>query len=236
MPPVFGPCVAVADALEVLRRRRARARSPVAEREERDSSPSSSSSITSEPPSAAAAGRAASSSSCVRQTNTPLPAASPSALTTHGGGRPTASARSARRRRPSPPSRRSSSPRSRRPGARPEHGDAGVAQLVGDTGDERRLRPDHDEVDLERAREPEQPLQVDRPYRMARADLRDSGVSGRGVKLLELRALGELPRERVLPAARSDEQGFHPLQCFKGVGEARMRMLRIVARRSTQQR
>jgi len=54
---------------------------------------------------------------------------------------------------------------------------------------------------------------------MTGADPRDSGVSGRGVQLLELWALSKLPGERMLPATRSHEQGFHRSQCFKGAGE-----------------
>ena len=54
---------------------------------------------------------------------------------------------------------------------------------------------------------------------MTRAYPRDSGVSGRGMKLLELRALSKLPRERMLPATRSHKQGFHRSQCFKAAGE-----------------
>ena len=59
--------------------------------------------------------------------------------------------RSARRPRPSPPWRTLFEPSiARRRGARPEHGDAGVPQLVGHAGHERRLGPDHDEVGAER--------------------------------------------------------------------------------------
>ena len=58
--------------------------------------------------------------------------------------------------------------------ARAEHGDAGVAQLVADAGDERRLGPDHDEIDVERAGEREQPVAVVGANGVAGAERRDA--------------------------------------------------------------
>ena len=53
-----------------------------------------------------------------------------------------------------------------------------LAELVGDAGDERRLGPDHDEVDLERQREREQPVAVVGAHRMAAAERAMPGLPG----------------------------------------------------------
>src|SRR6185295_20133245 len=89
------------------------------------------------------------------------------------------------------------------------HRDAAVPELVGHARDERRLGPDHDEVDSERDREAEQPLAVDGPYRMACAEPRDAGIARCGVQLAERGAPGDPPGERVLARARADEEHLH---------------------------
>jgi len=61
----------------------------------------------------------------------------------------------------------------RRRGARPEDRDARVAEQVGDTGHERRLRPDDDQVGVERVRQREQALAVLGANRMTLAERRD---------------------------------------------------------------
>jgi len=82
--------------------------------------------------------------------------------------------------------------------------------------DERGLRADDDEVDVVRRAEAQEPFDVDRPHRMAGADSRDPGVAGRRVQLFELRALRELPRERVLAPTRADEENSHDRSVSKG--------------------
>ena len=98
-------------------------------------------------------------------------------------------------------------PRRRR--ARPEDRDARAAELVGHTGDERRLGPDHDEVGRERARQLEQALAVLGADGMAPSDRRDPGVARGGVDLLDHRALRELPGKRMLPPAGADDEDSH---------------------------
>ena len=98
-------------------------------------------------------------------------------------------------------------PRGSAPGA--EDGDAVSAQLVGDARDERSLRPDHGEVDVEAARETEQGLAVLGPDRVAVAEPGDPGVAGRGVQRRQARRLGELPGERVLASTRADQEHPH---------------------------
>ena len=87
--------------------------------------------------------------------------------------------------------------------------DAGVAQMVGKARDERRLRTDDDEVDLQLAGEGQQPFGVLRPHRMAVRKSGHSGVSGRAMQRLQLGATGDLPGERVLATARSDDENPH---------------------------
>jgi hypothetical protein len=87
--------------------------------------------------------------------------------------------------------------------------DAGVAQMVGEARDERRLRADYDEVDLQLASEGQQPFSVLRPHRMAVRKNGHTRVSGRAMQGLQLWAPGDLPRERVLATARSDDENPH---------------------------
>ena len=98
-------------------------------------------------------------------------------------------------------------PRGRAAGA--EDRDAVAAQQVGDAGDERRLRADHDEIDVEAARETEQALAVLGPDRVTVAEPGDPGIARGRVQRLEPRRLRELPRERVLAPARPDQEHLH---------------------------
>ena len=94
-------------------------------------------------------------------------------------------------------------------GARAEHGDPGVAQLVGNAGNERRLRADHDEVDVECAGKREQALAVLRSDRVTRAEAGDARIPGRRVELSQLVRLAQLPGERVLAPPGADQQHLH---------------------------
>ena len=202
--------VAVVGALEVLRRderhaHRARRRSRTAT----PRAPSSSSTTTSLP-APRSARIASSTSACVWQTKTPFPAASPSAFTTHGG-RAIAS-RAARRdagRGHDLLRERLRALDPRRAGARPEDEEAEAAQGVGEPEHERHLGPDHDELDLERARQAEHALRR-RP--------RESGGTPRSTRFPDSRArhgarsarrLRELPGERMLATTRPDDEGAH---------------------------
>ena len=91
----------------------------------------------------------------------------------------------------------------------PEDGYARVSQLVGDTRDERCLRPHHNEIDLERRREGEQPFGVLGADGMAATESGDAGVAGRRMELVEARRLAQLPGERMLACARTDEEDLH---------------------------
>src|SRR6266542_5433729 len=65
---------------------------------------------------------------------------------------------------------------------RPEDGEPAVAQRVGEPGHQRRLGPDHYEVDRELAAERQQAFGVFCPNRMTFPELSDSGVARRGVQ------------------------------------------------------
>ena len=76
-----------------------------------------------------------------------------------------------------------------------------MAELVRHTCDERGLRAHHDEVDVERPGQREQPFGVLAVHRMATAERGDAGISGSCMKVVEARRLAQLPGERVLASA-----------------------------------
>ena len=80
-----------------------------------------------------------------------------------------------------------------------------MAQLVGNTRHERNLGTDDDEIDVERVGEREQPFPIVGTNRVAGAERGDAGIAGGGVELAQALALGELPGERVLAAAGTDD-------------------------------
>ena len=165
MPPVFGPVSPSPTRLWSCAVPKGRAVVPSERQKKLASSPVRHSSITTSAPArpmrpAKQASTAATASSRVAATVTPLPAASPSALTTIGapcgGHRPCAAARVAEMPVGGGRDARFGAQRlgvalrafqSRRFRARTEGGDARAAEIVGEPGDQRRLRPDDDEVD-----------------------------------------------------------------------------------------
>ena len=150
MPPVFGPRVAVVEPLEVLRRRRAAA--PARRRRARTARPRALEQLLDHerrrraPPPPRSAGVELRLGPADEDA---LAGGEPVGLHARRARRATgAPPRSARRPPPSRPSRTSSTPRSARPPALgPKTAMPRVPQHVGDAGDERRLRPDDDEVD-----------------------------------------------------------------------------------------
>ena len=105
------------------------------------------------------------------------------------------------------------------PDSRPEHGDPGVAKLIGDPGDERRLGPDHDQVGGDRARNAEEPVAVVDANGMAVTEGRNPGVAGRRVQLRQRRARRDAPRKRMLAGSRADEKHLHARRVY-GESEA----------------
>ena len=90
--------------------------------------------------------------------------------------------------------------------ARPEHFDALCLQIVGDAGDQRHLRPNHDKVDAVRLAESSDRRMVCDIELDAFRDLGDPGIAGCAIELFEQGALLELPGERMLPPARAYQQ------------------------------
>ena len=84
-------------------------------------------------------------------------------------------------------------------GARPEHGDAALPQLVGEACDERRLGADDDEIDAQLERERTERRVVVGAHGMARRERGDAGIARRGMELVHAGAARERPGERVLP-------------------------------------
>ena len=245
MPPVFGPGVAVAEPLEVLRRQQRHARScrrVIANSE--TSGPSRYSSITTR--SHAAACASASSRSSV--TTTPLPAASPSSLTTYGG--PNASSAAAASLggacRPGP-SRSGTLGGGHHllgerlgalePGGlrgRAEAGDARGAYGVGDPGDQRRLRA-RPRPGRRRARSARSATAAPSSGSTACSvrDRGDAGVAGRGVHRRSTpgsRASAEAEACSRPPAPIDEDLHARPAVATSA-GRARRRLLAARARR-----
>jgi hypothetical protein len=84
-----------------------------------------------------------------------------------------------------------------------------VAQLVGEAGDERRLRPDDDEIDPQLPRERDERGVVVRANGMALGERGDARVARSGVQLVEVVASGKRPGERVLATPRPDDEHSH---------------------------
>ena len=91
----------------------------------------------------------------------------------------------------------------------PEGGDACGAQPVGETGDQRRLRADDDEIDGVFGAEAQDRGVVLDVHGHERRHLGDAGIAGRRIQRAETRRLRKLPGERMLAAAGSDQQNFH---------------------------
>ena len=114
--------------------------------------------------------------------------------------------------------------------ARPEHTDPVLPEQVGDPRDERRLRPDHREVDVGGEREREQAVAVVGTHGMAPAERSDPRVARGGVELRQARALGETPRKRVLTRSRADDEHVHAASLLRGFDNRHPRPDRYSAR------
>ena len=165
---------------------------------------------------------AASASARVVAMVTPLPAASPSALTTigsfcrgeirlgAGGVREAAIGRG--RNAELGAQILGESLRAfelRRRLLRPEALDSRRREIIYQTGDQRRFRPDDDEIDRVVRAEADDGSMVGDGERDALGDLRNSAVPGRTIELGQQRAGAQLPGERMLAAAGADEEYVH---------------------------
>ena len=87
---------------------------------------------------------------------------------------------------------------------RAERTDAGRRQSIDEATDQRRLRPDDNEVDRLRAAGVDDGLVVVDVEREARRHLGDAGVAGRGEQATQQRARGERHRHGVFATARPE--------------------------------
>ena len=98
--------------------------------------------------------------------------------------------------------------------ARAERLDAGGREIIDDAGAERRLRPDHDQIDRMRLAERDHRRVVGDVERHDLALLGDAGIAGRAIEPLGERARGDLPGERMLAPAGAEEEDVH--ECATG--------------------
>src|SRR6266849_8458958 len=94
---------------------------------------------------------------------------------------------------------------------RTEGADISRFEPVDQPGDQRRLRPDHDEVDPLAPGEGENSLDIRRRDRDAGRLLGDAGIAGRAEERVAQRRGGDRPAQRMLAPARPDHQYPHPV-------------------------
>ena len=97
---------------------------------------------------------------------------------------------------------------------RAERLEAGGFEIVHQSGDQRRLRSDHDEVDLVGLAERDHSGVVGEVERHALGLLRDAGVARRADQPVGQRAGGKLPGQRVFAAAGTEEENVHAVQAL----------------------
>jgi len=93
--------------------------------------------------------------------------------------------------------------------AGPERLDTGCGQVVDKPRDERRFRPDDDEVDTALLAERLDSRIVADVQRHKFSVLGDTRIAGCCVKLCQKRTVGKLPGECMLAAAGAEEENFH---------------------------
>src|SRR5262249_11374372 len=93
--------------------------------------------------------------------------------------------------------------------ARAEGLDAGRGEIVHDAGTERRLGPDHDQIDVLRLAERDHRRMVGDVERHHLAVAGDAGVARRAEEPRDQRARRDLPGERMLASARAEEEDVH---------------------------
>jgi hypothetical protein len=90
-----------------------------------------------------------------------------------------------------------------------EDAQAGCAERVDDAGGEWCFRPDHRKVDALALGKRDQRREVGQRNVLDSRLGRGAAIARRHVDLLHARALRKLPGERVLPAARADDEKLH---------------------------
>ena len=91
----------------------------------------------------------------------------------------------------------------------PNDGDAGRRQAVDQARDQRRLGPDHDEIDLRSRGRRDDAVEVFAADRDAFGDLGDAPIAGRALETVAERGGGNFPAQRMLAPAAADDQNPH---------------------------
>ena len=92
-----------------------------------------------------------------------------------------------------------------------EHLEAGCLQIVGDARNQRRLWPNHDEIDLEFFGKPNDRRMIGQIDRHALRDFSNAGVAGRTIQLAQQRTGTDRPCQRVLTPAGTENKHVHAL-------------------------
>jgi hypothetical protein len=80
---------------------------------------------------------------------------------------------------------------------------------IGKSGDQRRFRPDDDEIDCFVTTEGDDGVMIGNVERNDGGFLGDAGIARRGVERGQHRRGGDLPGKRMLAPARPDEKHIH---------------------------
>ena len=91
--------------------------------------------------------------------------------------------------------------------------DAGLAERITQSRNERRLGTDDHQLDAFVAAKRDDDVVIGRIDRDALGDLGDPGITGRAEELGQERACAQRPGERVLAAARANQQDIHQVAC-----------------------
>ena len=92
---------------------------------------------------------------------------------------------------------------------RPEHENLRDAQAFGEAIDQRRFRPDHDQIDVMLAAEQDHRAVIGDVQRDQFGMLGNAGIAGSSIEFLERRGLRQLPRQGMFAATRTDQQDIH---------------------------
>ena len=101
---------------------------------------------------------------------------------------------------------------------RPERLDARGREIVDDAGGQRRLRSDHDEIDLVAPAESDHRGMIRDIERHAFGFARDAGVARRAPEFRQQRGRGDFPGQRVFAAAGTEQKNVHGIDVADAQG------------------
>ena len=106
--------------------------------------------------------------------------------------------------------------------SRTERRPSAPGKLIDHTQSQREFRTDHGQIGLQARRQARDRLQTLQIRRQTLRIVRDAAISGRAVKLRNARGLPQLPYQRVLAPAVSEDQNFHKPEKIKVRGSRGM--------------